>query len=501
MRTTLFCLLLCLLVHVGFAQEQEQYAVLVVHRAAKSTNMGEKYDLVVNGRKAGKLEGVSTAFKAEPEEDWLVTKIKREGKAKVAVTKSKWLSNAETIMEQIPSNESKDEEINDLLEFQVKKGQMYFVEFDASVAYGINSMSLLEKKKGYSMVLKGNLKNKHFTHNELKDDIEGITYNVLEELKDQQSSGEKIVAEDNAKEKDKTIPVVEEQKNSQQQKQAPVQEKQAPVQEKPFSSDVDKHIPVVAGQDPYRFALIIGNEDYQSYQKSLKSEVNVDYAIRDARVFKEYASKTLKVPEANIVMELNADAVTMSRAVKKINLLIKNTSGKAEVFVYYAGHGLPDEVTNEPYLIPVNVSGSDLDYAVKLEELYHQLTEYPAKRVTVFIDACFSGGARNQGLVSARGIKVKPKTNRLNGKLVVLSASSGKQSSLPYEDKKHGIFTYFLLKKLQATKGNVSYKELAGYLKEQVSVKSILVNEKEQNPQVNISSDLQDEWKNWHINE
>jgi len=34
-----------------------------------------------------------------------------------------------------------------------------------------------------------------------------------------------------------------------------------------------------------RYALIIGNEDYKSYQTTLSSEQNVDYAVNDATVF------------------------------------------------------------------------------------------------------------------------------------------------------------------------------------------------------------------------
>lgn len=264
-------------------------------------------------------------------------------------------------------------------------------------------------------------------------------------------------------------------------------------------SDVDINIPVSGTYKESTYALIIGNEDYESYQMGLSEEVNVAFAVNDARIFKTYCQNTLGIPEINITLLTNARAVDMHRAVDKINLLAKNAQGEAEIVFYYAGHGLPDESTKEPYLIPVDVSGKDLKFAIALSDLYEKLNEHPTRRITVFLDACFSGGARNQGLVEARAVKVKPKENVLLGSIIVFSASSDEQSSLPYKDKQHGIFTYFLLKKLQETAGELSYGELADYLVKKVGINSVLINEKEQNPQVSVSQSVQEEWKDWKM--
>jgi len=262
-------------------------------------------------------------------------------------------------------------------------------------------------------------------------------------------------------------------------------------------SEIDINIPVTEKKYENKYALIIGNEDYSSYQMGLNTESNVDFAVNDAQIFKLYAKSTLGIPDENIIYLENAKAVEMSRAIKTLTTVIKNTNGKGDILFYYAGHGFPDEIEKEPYLIPVDVSGSDLQFAVKLDDLYKQLTEYPAQKVTVILDACFSGGARNQSLVATRGVKVKPKDNILKGNIVVFTASSGEQSSLSYKDNNHGLFTYYLLKKIQETNGNISYKELSDYLTEQVSIKSALINQKEQNPQTLISVTAKDNWALW----
>ena len=85
----------------------------------------------------------------------------------------------------------------------------------------------------------------------------------------------------------------------------------------------------------------------------------------------------------------------------------------------------------------------------------------------MFLDACFSGGARNESLVAMKGLKIRPKEEDVSGNTVVFASSSGNESSV-YREKRHGYFTYFLLKKLQESKGDVDYKTLNTYLNYQV---------------------------------
>ncbi len=64
-----------------------------------------------------------------------------------------------------------------------------------------------------------------------------------------------------------------------------------------------------------------------------------------------------------------------------------------------------------------------------------------------------------------------------------------------YKKKKHGMFTYFLLKKLQETKGNVSLGELETYLNKKVNQQSFIEIGKFQTPTVNVSNSLTEKWK------
>ncbi len=225
----------------------------------------------------------------------------------------------------------------------------------------------------------------------------------------------------------------------------------------------------------------------------------MEFARNDAKVFKDYCERTLGVPSENITYRPDATAGVMKQSIDRLNKLIKNSNGEIEVIFYYAGHGFPDEKTQEAFLIPVDVSGGDLQSAIKLSSVYQALTEFPCQKITVFLDACFSGGGRNQSLLAARGIKIKPKESVLRGNMVVFAASSGDQISLPYKEKQHGMFTYFLLKKLQDTKGETTYKELSDYINSKVSFESVNKNNKEQNPQIKVCDDVINVWEKWKM--
>ena len=271
------------------------------------------------------------------------------------------------------------------------------------------------------------------------------------------------------------------------------------ISEVSLTSEIDKNIPEDTLKNAKRYALIIGNENYSKYQTGLNSESNVDYAANDATTFAKYAEKTLGVPKENITLLVDAIGSKMKSEIEKICKIAEYSNGEAEIIFFYAGHGFPDEETNEGYIIPVDITGANVKEGIMLTKLYQQLTKNPVKRVTVFLDACFSGGGRNAGLLAARGVKIKPKEGLIEGNLVVFSASSGDQTSLPYKDKAHGMFTYFLLKKIQETKGNINYKDLADFIKKEVQLNSIIINSKDQNPDVLYNPQIEEQWENWNF--
>ena len=98
-------------------------------------------------------------------------------------------------------------------------------------------------------------------------------------------------------------------------------------------------------------------------------------------------------------------------------------------------------------------------------------------------------------LASARGVALKAKADRPQGNMVVFSAASGDETAFPYTQQGHGLFTYFLLKKLQESKGEATLGELSQYISENVTRQAVVINRKTQTPTTVPSSTMTAEWQ------
>ncbi len=258
-------------------------------------------------------------------------------------------------------------------------------------------------------------------------------------------------------------------------------------------SDVDIDIPFTGKNNANTFVVIIANENYGKL-------ANVPFALNDGNTFALYCKRTLGVPEKNVLQYNDATYGSMKAAFSDLRLINDVVGEDMKVIFYYAGHGAPDDATLDPYLIPVDAARVNKDVCIPLASIYNDLGTMKLRSATVFLDACFSGATRDGSMVvAARGIARVPKKQGLTGKIAVFSATSEDQTALPYNEKGHGMFTYFLLKRLQETKGNISLVELKDYLNENVARQSTIVNRKDQTPTVLTSPAASAEWDTWKL--
>lgn len=257
-------------------------------------------------------------------------------------------------------------------------------------------------------------------------------------------------------------------------------------------SDVDTNIPITKKVSDKTFVLIIANEHYEFVD-------DVKYAINDGEVFREYCIKTLGIPERQIWLYKDASLGIIAGGVDKM-VQAMNIFDETKAIIYYCGHGIPDEKTGDAYIIPVDGRGTNTATCYSLNQLYKTMASAKTTNVTYFMDACFTGANRDGSmLVAARGVAREPKKEVITGNTVVFSAASGDETAMPFDEKGHGLFTYFLLKKLQETQGNVTYGELAEYINSNVKKEAFFTNEKPQNPVVATSKEFENKWKNISI--
>ena len=259
-------------------------------------------------------------------------------------------------------------------------------------------------------------------------------------------------------------------------------------------SDVDVNIPRNKGVNDKTFAVIIANEEYTAVPP-------VPMAGNDGKVFAQYCEQTLGLPKENIRQYPNATYGVMIRAMQDI-ANIASAYNDIRVIFYYAGHGVPNESSRDAFLLPIDADGSQTEACYPLKKLYSELSGLGAKQVVVFLDACFSGATGDGGtlMANARGVALVARQERPTGNLIVFSAASDDQTAYPYKEQGHGLFTYYLLKKLQSSKGNTTLGDLGQYIINNVKQKSVVINRKLQTPTVTCSSALTGDWKNIKLN-
>lgn len=260
-----------------------------------------------------------------------------------------------------------------------------------------------------------------------------------------------------------------------------------------YDKSLDENIPVSEAKATNTFVIAIGNENYQLVPR-------VSFAENDMEVFCKYCQKTLGVPISNIRKYKDATFGVMLSALNDMKDIAEAYNGDINVLFYYAGHGLPDENSRNAYLLPSDADGKQPEVCFPISRLYSELAALHTNSTIIFMDACFSGAQRGEGmLASARGVAIKAKEEKPLGNLVVFSAASGDETAYPYKEKGHGMFTYFLLKKLQDTRGAVTLGELSEYITTNVKRQSVVTNRKSQTPTVIVSSSIENNWKKFVI--
>ena len=228
-----------------------------------------------------------------------------------------------------------------------------------------------------------------------------------------------------------------------------------------------------AAPNPNGAAVVIGNRHYQ------EGIPEVLYAHRDAAAFREYLVGVRGFDPENIIELTDATQGEMTKTFGSASshegqlyyFLPDRLGGTSEVVVFYSGHGVPG-TDGKAYLATADADlGTAHLTAYPLAQLYVNLGKLPAKSVTVYLDACFSGGSQGGALPTSASpvYRAAELPTGVADQMTVLAAASGKELASWDEQAEHGMFTHHLLNALYGAgddngDGEVTAREAKRYL-------------------------------------
>ena len=194
--------------------------------------------------------------------------------------------------------------------------------------------------------------------------------------------------------------------------------------------------------------FVISVEDYDETD-------DIAYSTRSAEAFIKTAQQRLGISKRRTIAIVNEKA-TSGRIQDRIVSGLERVQKGDTIFFYYSGHGIPDVKTKEPYLLPQDMTPASItkNEFFKLKNIYSILNKSNAGKVIAFVDSCFSGSTDNKSLFEGvAAARLKPKKVAVDDtKMVVMTAGTDAQFSNQYADKRHRLFSYYLIKALNKKK-------------------------------------------------
>jgi hypothetical protein len=218
-----------------------------------------------------------------------------------------------------------------------------------------------------------------------------------------------------------------------------------------------------------RVALVIGIEKYANAAEA-------KFAARDANYFADFAEVKLGIPASNILLlrdeKANEREILLALKSWLPRMVIPN---KTELFVFYAGHGMPTADGSKAYLVPHDAEVRLLeDTAISRQRFFAEVNASQPKSATFFFDNCYAGTTRSQDLlIASRPLSIKVEEKEIPEKFTVFAAGESDQTAGVLENVKHGRFSYFVFKGLEGeadtnSDGKISAGELHKYVRESV---------------------------------
>ncbi|MBV9696438.1 MAG: caspase family protein [Gammaproteobacteria bacterium] len=205
----------------------------------------------------------------------------------------------------------------------------------------------------------------------------------------------------------------------------------------------------------HRFALVIGNDNYQSVTP-----------LHNARADARAVAEALRKVGFKVTLEQD---VTLAKLKSSLRTFKSQVSGGDDAVFYFSGHGVQFEGTN--YLIPTDLAPQSeeqvMDDAVPLQRVLDDLRDQKARFALAIVDACRDNPFKGSGrAIGGRGLA--PVT-AASGQMVMYSAGAGQEAldRLGSGDSDpNGVFTRVLIREI--SKPGVPADQVLKHVKAQV---------------------------------
>jgi hypothetical protein len=206
------------------------------------------------------------------------------------------------------------------------------------------------------------------------------------------------------------------------------------------------------------YALLIGNNDYRHLPK-LRSAIH-DISDVSRILSTQYGFK----------VEMLTDA-TRSDIISALNKLRRTLTGKDNLLIYYAGHGILDEGADEGYWLPVDAEPGVETNWIANSFVTASIRAIAAKHVIIVADSCYAGKL-------TRGVSLVDKPNdylaRISAKRArTVLSSGGLEPVLDSGGKNnHSVFASAFIDALTENRGAIDATQLFSSIRRPIMLNS-----------------------------
>jgi len=232
------------------------------------------------------------------------------------------------------------------------------------------------------------------------------------------------------------------------------------------------------------YAAVIGINKYKD------ASLNLQYARNDGEGFASYLKTNMGLDNDHI-FELYDEQATERNIRSLLGTKLRQLASSPEdtVYVFFAGHGAPEQDTTakdedkiKKYILAYDAEREDLQSTtIAMDYIAEVFSRIQAERVIFVVDSCYSGAGGGRTILAQRSRAVLTDdflTRLSQGKgRIILTSCRPNEVSQESDEIKHGFFTYYLLEGLKGKAditgdGVIDLDEISLYLKRIVPEKT-----------------------------